>query len=118
MDTVLHLMPASAYAARAGAPVVVDCPPGGFIHCTGDAVTLRLVANAFYRTAPGDFVVLVLDAARLGPALRWEAPDPPPPPGAPLAAERFPHLYAPLPRDAILAVRPAQRAPDGTFVAT
>ncbi len=111
-------MRASDYASAGGQPVVVACPPGGFIHCTQDAGLLRHVADLAFGAEPGEFVVLVVEAARLGEALRWEAPDPPPPAGSPLAGRLFPHLYGPLRREAILAVRPARRAPDGDFLET
>lgn len=118
MDVVLHLLPAADYAARAGQPVVVDCPPGGFLHLTHGAEVLVQVANAFVRSAPGDFVVLEVDPARLTAELRWEPPDPPAAPGTAMFGKLFPHLYGPLNREAVVGARPAVRAPDGTFLST
>lgn len=116
---VLHLVPAEAFEALPpGEPYL----PGGFsedgfIHCTRGADVLRLVANLFYREAPGDFLVLVVDPSKLSAPLRDEAPDPPLPPDSPLAGVVFPHIYGPLDRAAIVAIRRAQRAPDGAFLA-
>jgi uncharacterized protein (DUF952 family) len=118
VDTILHLIRAAEYARSGDHPVVVGCPPGGFIHCTRDADLMLEVANLAFRHDPDDFLVLVLATSRLSADLRWEPPDPPPPPGSPLAGQQFPHLYGPLNREAILAVRPAQRAADGTFLST
>jgi uncharacterized protein (DUF952 family) len=118
VETVLHLLRAAEFAASDGAPIVVNCPPGGFIHCTGDAGLLLYVANLVYRHDRADFLVLVLDTGRLSAELRWEPPDPAPAPGSPLEGQCFPHLYGPLRREAIVAVRPARRAPDGTFLST
>ena len=51
-----------------------------------------------------DLVLVAVDPARLGDALKWE-----PSRGGAL----FPHLYAPLPVDAVLHVRPLALGPDG-----
>jgi uncharacterized protein (DUF952 family) len=118
MPTILHLIRAADYEAASDQPIVVACPLDEFIHCTGDAGLLLQVANLVYRQDTGDFLVLELDPTRLAAEVRWEAPEPPPPPGSPLEGQRFPHLYGPLNREAIVAVRPARRAPDGAFVET
>lgn len=99
----------------------------GFIHATqGDELLLR-VANALYKDRPGEFVVLEIDESRLTSELRWEPPAPPPtgdviPPEVTVsdtapAAEtpRFPHIYGPINREAIVGVRLASRDADGTF---
>lgn len=86
----------------------------GFIHCTAEPEILLRVANATYRQQPGEFLVLLIDPARVRAEVRLEAPDPS---RAPLDGETlFPHLYGPLNRDAIVAVRRARRAADGTFL--
>ncbi len=118
MDEVLHLLPAATYAASAGQAVAVACPPGGFLHLTQDPKVLVQVANTFLRSTSGDFLVLVVDPARLTAELRWEPPDPPAAPGTAMYGQLFPHLYGPINREAVVAVRPALRAPDGTFLQT
>jgi uncharacterized protein (DUF952 family) len=118
VEPVLHLIAAADYAARAEQPVVVVCPPGGFIHLSQGAALLTQVANSFMRSAPGAFLVLEVDPEVLGAALRWEPPDPPAAPGSPMEGALFPHLYADLPRTAIVSVRAAVRAADGTFLST
>ena len=115
---ILHLVPAAEFDGRpeAGAYRPRQFAQDGFIHCTATAEVLRHVANSFYRDVPGDFLVLVIDPARLESELRYEAPMPPAPAGSPLANVLFPHVYGPLNREAFVAVRRAERAADGTFV--
>lgn len=109
----------------------------GFIHCTvGDALLIQ-VANAMYRSEPGAFLVLDIDERKVLAEVRWEAPAHPAAitaePTAPEAAAEyglpdaatagepaptattFPHIYGPLNRDAIVGIRRAVRAADGTF---
>lgn len=135
---ILHLATRSDWtAAPADKPyVAASLASEGFIHCTaGDALMLQ-VANAFYRGQPGDFVVLDIDESKLTAELKWEAPaDPKPAAGsAPPEAQAefgeaatpavpatprplFPHIYGPINRDAIVAVRDVQRDATGAFVA-
>lgn len=126
---ILHLTPRTDWeAAPPDQPYrAASLATEGFIHATqGDALMLR-VANAFYKDQPGEFVVLEIDETRLTSELRWEAPAPSPtgnllPPEAVVSdtapdAElpRFPHIYGPINREAILGVRLVTRAADGAF---
>ena len=52
-------------------------------------------------------VLVALDAARLGPALKWEASR---------GGALFPHLYAPLDLAAMLWVEPLQLGTDGRHI--
>ncbi|MFJ4499126.1 DUF952 domain-containing protein [Streptomyces sp. NPDC088864] len=77
----------------------------GFIHCSLPH-QLPAVAEALYGpgSRPGaveqDLVVLVIDPDRLTAPVRYE-------PGEP-GGEDFPHIYGPLPVDAVVDVRPWQ----------
>ena len=102
---IYHLLGAGEWeAARAGGAVR---PPSleaeGFVHCS-TAEQVRGVVARFY-TMREDLVVLEVDPHRLGAELRWE----PPAHEHPDAGERFPHLYGPLPVDAVRAVTPYAR---------
>lgn len=88
----------------------------GFIHCTRQPEVLLEVANRFYRDRPGDFVVLVIDPARLRAPVRDEPPAHPAPVASLGTTVLFPHIYGPLNREAVVEVRAAERNADGTFV--
>lgn len=69
----------------------------GFIHCSLPH-QLPTVARAVYGTDDQGLVVLVIDPARLPAPVRYEAVQP--------GGEEFPHIYGPLPADAVVEVRP------------
>jgi uncharacterized protein (DUF952 family) len=74
----------------------------GFIHfSTGDHV--RETARRHF-AGQRDLVLVAVDAGRLGPALRWEESR---------GGALFPHLYGPLPLDAVLRVEELPLGPDG-----
>ena len=77
----------------------------GFIH-TSTAAQVTIVANAFYRDA-ADLLLLVIDPGRVTPEIRYERV-----PGQDLP---YPHIYGPLNVDAVVATRPFEPGPDGTF---
>ncbi|MET7693347.1 DUF952 domain-containing protein [Streptomyces sp. NPDC005483] len=68
----------------------------GFIHCS-TREQLPGTAARFFADVP-DLVVLVIDPARLDVPLKYEAPAP--------GAEAFPHVYGPIPVDAVVDVEP------------
>lgn len=69
----------------------------GFIHCSLPE-QLPAVAALVYGDFTGPLVVLVIDPELVDAPLRYEAPAP--------GAERYPHLYGPLPTCAVVDVRP------------
>ncbi|MFF2730712.1 DUF952 domain-containing protein [Streptomyces sp. NPDC058008] len=69
----------------------------GFIHCSLPH-QLPAVAQALYGSDDADLVVLVIDTGRLTVPVRHEAMKP--------GGEEFPHIYGPLPVDAVVEVRP------------
>ena len=117
-DLIYHLVLAQEYAAvpadQAYLPAAYAAD--GFIHCTHDRAVLLEVARRYYQHVPGDFLVLDIDPDRLLAELRFEPGVPPASAGSPLAGVHFPHIYGPLNREAIVAVRQAKRDPDGRFL--
>jgi uncharacterized protein (DUF952 family) len=113
---ILHLVAADEWARGASEELYVapSLATEGFIHCTGDPQTLLAVANALYRDAEGEMVVLEVDETLLASEVRWEAAAPAPPPGV-AADVRFPHVYGPIERAAVVRVRPLRRDPTGAF---
>jgi uncharacterized protein (DUF952 family) len=74
----------------------------GFIHFSTAA---QIAASAAKHRAGQDGLVLVaVEPARLGGALRWEESR---------GGALFPHLYGPLPIDAVLSVRDLSLGADG-----
>ncbi|MFF5481692.1 DUF952 domain-containing protein [Streptomyces sp. NPDC012935] len=71
----------------------------GFIHCSTRA-QLPTVAGFLYGSydGPDELVVLVVDPARLDVPLKYEAPEP--------GGEEFPHVYGPIPVNAVVDVEP------------
>ncbi|OAH13539.1 DUF952 domain-containing protein [Streptomyces jeddahensis] len=71
----------------------------GFIHCSLRH-QLPSVASFLYGTytGPDELVLLVIDSDRLTAPVRYEAPEP--------GAEEFPHIYGPVPVDAVVRVEP------------
>ncbi|WP_030147275.1 DUF952 domain-containing protein [Streptomyces sp. NRRL S-455] len=71
----------------------------GFIHCSTRG-QLPSVAAFLYDSCedPDELVVLVVDPGRLDVPVKYEAPEP--------GAEKFPHVYGPIPVDAVVRVEP------------
>lgn len=80
----------------------------GFVHLSTPQ-QVHLPANRLYRGRT-DLVLLQVDPAKVAAPVRWE----PGVPGDP-DAMLFPHLYGPLPVDAVLGVRVYRPGPDGAF---
>jgi len=77
-----------------GAPISTDETGGRFLHlCTEDQ--LEGVLERYFADA-GPVTVLEVDAERLGPDLVWEEGEP---------GEDFPHLYATLQPECVVATR-------------
>ena len=104
-DLVYKIVPAALWReAEAdgrfrGAPVDLA---DGFIHFSTAEQARETAAKHF--AGQGDLMLVAVDAAALGAALRWE-----PSRGGAL----FPHLYGPLPLDAVRAVTTLPLGPDG-----
>jgi uncharacterized protein (DUF952 family) len=77
----------------------------GFIHCTNGERRLADVLSEFYRETAGEWLVLYIDLDLVTAPVRYDDPD-----------EVFPHIYGPLNRDAIVAVRQIGRMADGRFL--
>jgi len=78
----------------------------GFIHCSLRH-QVRDVAERYYADAD-DLLLLVIDSARVASPIRFEAPAD--------GAEEYPHIYGPLPADAVTAVVPVDRDQQGRLI--
>lgn len=118
MAVVLHLIPANDWAAlgRDDSVTNTSLSTEGFIHCTDEPHVLLQVANAFYATHDGDFLVLYIDTALLDSPCVWEAPSHPASPDAPPpAVTLFPHVYGPINRSAVIRFERVTRNSAGGF---
>lgn len=80
----------------------------GFVHLSAPE-QVHLPANRLY-SGRRDLVLLHIDPSKLTDPLRWE-------PGVPTDPEAmlFPHLYGPLPVDAVIRASDYRPGPDGRF---
>ncbi|WP_066371014.1 DUF952 domain-containing protein [Herbidospora mongoliensis] len=70
----------------------------GFIHAARDLAQARTVAARFYADVTEPLLLLHIDETRLEVPVVLETP--------PDSAEQFPHIYGPLPVQAVAAVTP------------
>ncbi|MGW0179997.1 DUF952 domain-containing protein [Nocardia sp. NPDC003345] len=110
--TLVHLCTPGEWATaqQLGAHRPPSLVSEGFVHLSTPA-QVHLPANRLF-AGRDDMVLLRLDPARLGAPVRWE-------PGVPGDDPdmRFPHLYGPLPVEAVVAVREYRPGPDGRYAA-
>lgn len=77
----------------------------GFIHLSKGRQARRTAQ--LYFEGQDDLVLVAVDAAKLGDALKYEPSR---------DGDLFPHLHGPLPMAAVLSVRPLPRGADGNHV--
>lgn len=105
---IYHIVTRSAWDASGTEPYRADSlVTEGFIHCSY-ADQVAKVANWFYGTQTG-LIVLCINPDRLSSAVRAEDPG---------TGERFPHVYGPIERDAVVAVQPLVRDDAGQWTFT
>ncbi|MFD8025329.1 DUF952 domain-containing protein [Streptomyces lavendulae] len=101
---IFHIVPLADWSA---APELPYAPPSlaaeGFVHCSADRPTVLAIVEAHYRNAPGTLLAVELDEAALTAEVRRE----------PGSDGRYPHVYGPLNRDAVVRVWEVVRVPDG-----
>jgi uncharacterized protein (DUF952 family) len=107
---ILHICARDVWEAAVAAGVYEadTLATQGFIHCS-TAELVHLPANALFRGRT-DLLLLHIDEERLPVPVIWEDGDPPHPDG-----KLFPHLYAALPVDAVVAVTAYKPDADGSF---
>jgi uncharacterized protein (DUF952 family) len=107
---ILHICPRDVWAAALAEGVYEGdtLATQGYIHCSTEEL-VHLPATALFRGRT-DLLLLEIAEDRLPVPLTWEDGDPPHPDG-----KQFPHLYAPLPTAAVVAVHDYQPNEDGSF---
>ena len=104
-EPLFHIAPAAAWAAAEGPYVPAGFAKEGFIHCSTQRQVIR-TADALF-SGRSDLVLLMIDSERVGASIRYENLEG--------GSELFPHIYASLPRAAVVAVEPLRVRSDGTF---
>ena len=105
MTVIYKIVSTDAWRAAESAGVFAGAPvdlADGFIHFSTAAQVAETAAKHF--AGQMDLLLVAIDGATLGDALKWE-----PSRGGAL----FPHLYAPLDPRAAISVRPLPLGADG-----
>lgn len=104
-DIIYKIVPADLWAEAettgvfGGAPIDLT---DGYIHFSTGA-QVRRTAELYFK-GQGDLLLVAVDGQTLGNALKYEPSR---------GGDLFPHLYAPLPLDAVLWKRPMPIRADG-----
>ena len=106
-NIVYHMLPKAAWeAVPPGSDYLAETLASeGFIHCTAEPPILEAVANRFYRSEAGDWLILLVDLDKVAAPVRWEAAD----------GHLFPHIYGPIAHAAVVRVLPFPRRADGAY---
>ncbi|HVB18289.1 MAG TPA: DUF952 domain-containing protein [Stellaceae bacterium] len=104
---IYHMCPAEAWAAAAGGSYTgtEDDRRDGFIHFSTAAQIAESARR--HRAGQAGLVLIAVEAARLGPRLRWERSR---------GGELFPHLYGSLAPQEAASVQPLPLGADGHHV--
>ncbi len=107
MEITYHLVPKRYYESLEARTAYVPEPfaKDGFIHCTDDLEEMARVATRYYKPEPGPHLYLYIDKERVKAPIRYDDPE-----------KKYPHIYGPLNRNAIMAVREARRDAEGNFL--
>jgi uncharacterized protein (DUF952 family) len=108
MTIIYKISPAADWRAAQAAGVFTGAPvdvADGFIHFSAAHQVRETAAKHFAGQA--DLVLAGVDAGALGDALVWEVSR---------GADRFPHLYGPLPMTAVRSVVPLPLDANGLHV--
>ncbi len=103
---LLHIISTAGWAAARSAGSVRPAEGEEFVHCSDRGVT-HVTANKFFH-GQGGLLLLVVDPQRLDVPVRWE-----PVADSPLW---FPHVYGPIPVEAVVEVHDFPCRADGSFV--
>jgi uncharacterized protein (DUF952 family) len=104
--TAYKILTADQWAALnadtfAGAPID---QADGFVHLSTGAQLAETLDRRF--SGQNGLVIAAIDLVALGPAVRWEPSR---------QGQLFPHVYAPLTRDAVIAWCPVERDSKGAL---
>lgn len=81
----------------------------GFTHATAETKLILTIANAFYQSAPGEFVLLVIETPKLSSKVVMEKGDAPLPGSDDPEPPTCPHIFGKIERDAVRGVKTVTR---------
>ena len=108
MSLIYKILPRAEWEAACAAGAFLGSGidlKDGFIHFSAEDQWDETLAKHF--AGQTDLVLVAVEAAQLGEALKWEVSR---------GGERFPHLYGALPVGAVGRVEALPLGPDGRFV--
>jgi len=106
MNSAYHLVPETWFRAQPEERGYLPEPfeADGFVHLTHGLEDVLTVGNAFYRHDPRPYLLLTIDLGRITSEVRYDDD-----------SGRFPHVYGPLDREAIIAIQCVERNPEGAL---
>jgi uncharacterized protein (DUF952 family) len=106
LNSAYHLVPEPWYRSqpedRPYLPEPFDAD--GFVHLTHGLDDVLAVGNMFYRDDPRPYLLLTIDLGQITSDVRHDDD-----------SQRYPHVYGPLDRAAIVAIQTIERDSDGSF---
>ena len=110
MDPIYHLVEPAAWETNPAADyAVASLDSEGFTHCAF-APQVAPAANRFYPDGSA-LLAVRLDPARLSSPLRIEPPSP-----ISTSGQKFPHVYGPIQRSAVVQVHVLTRDDGGRWI--
>ena len=103
---LLHIISKAGWAQAQPAGFLSPAPGEDFVHCS-DRGVVHVTAGKFFH-GQHELLLLVIDPKLLGVPVRWESV-----PDSPLW---FPHVYGPIPVEAVVEVHAFPCQDDGSFV--
>jgi uncharacterized protein (DUF952 family) len=102
---IFHLAPLDAWTAEPGLPYApASLATDGYVHCSADRATVLAIADRLYRDIPGTLLAVEFDEKALTPEVRHEGD----------SGGRYPHVYGPLDRAAVVRCWEVVRGADGS----
>jgi uncharacterized protein (DUF952 family) len=106
MTNAYHLVPESWYRSQPDERSYLPEPfeADGFVHLTHGLDDVLSVGNIFYRDDARPYLLLTIDLEQITSEVRYDDD-----------SGRYPHVYGPLDRAAIVAIQRVERNGDGDF---
>ena len=106
MNSAYHLVPEPWYRAQPENLGYLPEPfeADGFVHLTHRLDDVLAVGNSFYRNDARPYLLLTIDLDQITSEVRHDDD-----------SGRYPHVYGPLDRPAIVGIQRVERADDGSF---